>query len=202
VFAQIIRGKVNDPSAVRPVVDRWMKELGPTANGWLGSTSGITDDNELFVLVRFDSEEAARANSDKPEQGAWWAEMEKVFDGEPTFRDSNNVIVPSAGAPDTAGFVQVMSGQSSDPDRSAQLMDSSRDARVAHRPDILGSITVVHGEGKFTMVIYFESEEAARKGESKPLPAELQAQMQEMMSLSVGQPEFLDLKAPWLDSPK
>ena len=202
MFAQIIRGKVNDPSAVRPVVDRWMKELGPTANGWLGSTSGITDDNELFVLVRFDSEEAARANSDTPEQGAWWAEMEKVFDGEPTFRDSNNVIVPSAGAPDTAGFVQVMSGQSSDPDRSAQLMDSSRDARVAHRPDILGSITVVHGEGKFTMVIYFESEEAARKGESKPLPAELQAQMQEMMSLSVGQPEFLDLKAPWLDSPK
>ena len=202
MFAQIIRGKVTDPSAVRPVVDRWMKELGPTAKGWLGSTSGITDDNELFVLVRFESEEAARANNDKPEQGAWWAEMEKVFDGEPTFRDSNNVIVPSAGAPDTAGFVQVMSGQSSDPDRSAQLMDSSRDARVAHRPDILGSITVVHGEGKFTMVIYFESEEAARKGESKPLPAELQAQMQEMMSLSVGQPEFLDLKAPWLDSPK
>ena len=202
MFAQIIRGKVTDPSDVRPVVDRWMKELGPTAKGWLGSTSGITDDNELFVLVRFESEEAARANSDKPEQGAWWAEMEKVFDGEPTFRDSNNVIVPSADAPDTAGFVQVMDGQSSDPDRSVQLMDSSRDARVAHRPDILGSITVVHGEGKFTMVIYFESEEAARKGESKPLPAELQAQMQEMMSLSVGQPEFLDLKAPWLDSPK
>ena len=202
MFAQIIRGKVSDPNAVRPVVDRWIKELGPTAKGWLGSTSGITDDNEVFVLVRFESEEAARANSDRPEQGEWWAEMEKVFDGEPTFQDSNNVIVPSAGAPDTAGFVQVMSGQSSDPDRSAQLMDSSRDARVAHRPDILGSITVVHDEGKFTMVIYFESEEAARKGESKPLPAELQAQMQEMMSLSVGQPEFLDLKAPWLDSPK
>ena len=30
--------------------------------------------------------------------------MEKLFDGEPTFQDSNNVIVPSAGAPDTAGF--------------------------------------------------------------------------------------------------
>ena len=202
MFAQIIRGKVSDPNAVRPVVDRWMKELGPTAKGWLGSTSGITDDNEVFVLVRFESEEAARANSDRPEQGEWWAEMERVFDGEPTFQDSNNVIVPSAGAPDTAGFVQVMEGQSSDPDRSVQLMYSSRDARVAHRPDILGSIIVRHGEGKFTMVIYFESEEAAREGESKPVPAELQAQMQEMMSLSVGQPEFLDLKAPWLDSPK
>ena len=202
MFAQIIRGKVSDPNAVRPVVDRWMKELGPTAKGWLGSTSGITDDNEVFVLVRFESEEAARANSDRPEQGEWWAEMEKVFDGEPTFQDSNNVIVPSAGAPDTAGFVQVMEGQSSDPDRSIQLMYSSRDARVAHRPDILGSITALHGEGKFTMVIYFESEAAAREGESKPVPAALQAQMQEMQSLSVGQPKFLDLKTPWLDSPR
>jgi len=58
VFAQIIRGKVTDPNAVRPVVDRWVKELGPTAKGWLGSTSGIADDNEVFVLVRFESEES------------------------------------------------------------------------------------------------------------------------------------------------
>src|SRR6476469_4269598 len=135
MFVQTIRGKVSDPAAVRPVVDRWMTNLGPTATGWLGSTSGITDDNQVFVLVRFESEEAARANSDRPEQGEWWAEMEKVFDGEPTFQDSNDVIVPSAGAPTTAGFVQVMEGQSSDPDRSVQLMHSSRDARVAHRPD-------------------------------------------------------------------
>ena len=56
MFAQIIRGKVSDPSAVRPVVDRWMTELGPTAKGWLGSTSGVTDDKEVFVLVRFESE--------------------------------------------------------------------------------------------------------------------------------------------------
>ena len=107
MFAQIIRGKVSDPNAVRPVVDRWMKELGPIAKGWLGSTSGITDDNEVFVLVRFESEEAARANSDKPEQGAWWAEMEKVFDGEATFRDSNDVEIEAVGDLDSAGFVQV-----------------------------------------------------------------------------------------------
>ena len=99
MFAQIIRGKVSDQRAVRPVLDRWMTELGPTAKGWLGSTSGITDDNEVFVLVRFESEEAARANSDKPEQGQWWAEMEKVFDGEPTFQDSNNVIVRPRAPP-------------------------------------------------------------------------------------------------------
>src|SRR5664279_6444667 len=122
VFAQIIRGKVSDPNAVRPVVDRWMTELGPTAKGWLGSTSGITDDNEVFVLVRFETEEAARANSERPEQGAWWAEMEKLFDGEPRFQDSNDVQVDTSGDPDAAGFVQVMTGQVTDPDRAKQLM--------------------------------------------------------------------------------
>jgi hypothetical protein len=34
------------------------------------------------------------------------------------------------------------------------------------------------------------------------MPAEAVKAMEEMQSLSVGQPEFLDLKTPWLDSPK
>src|SRR5450631_4403870 len=102
-----------------------MEDLEPTAKGYLGTTSGVTEQGDLFALVRFESEEAARANRDRPEQGEWWAEMEKTLDGEATFQDSSNVIVPSAGAPDTAGFVQIMDGQSSDPDRSVELMYSS-----------------------------------------------------------------------------
>ena len=201
MFAQIIRGKVSDQRAVRPVVDRWMTELGPTAKGWLGSTSGITDDNEVFVLVRFESEEAARANSDRPEQGAWWAEMEKLFDGEPTFQDSNDIQVDTSGDPDAAGFVQVMTGQVTDPDRAKQLMAEQPDMRTL-RPDILGSVSVGHEDGKWSMVIYFTSEAEAREGEAKDMPPEALKAMEEMQSLSVGQPEFLDLKTPWLDSPK
>jgi len=201
MFAQIIRGKVSDPDAVRPVVERWMKELGPNATGWLGSTSGVTEDGQLFVLVRFESEEAARANSDKPEQGKWWAEMERLFDGEAAFQDSNDVQVDTSGDPDAAGFVQVMSGQVTDPERVKQLMADQPDMR-ALRPDILGSVTVSHDEGKWTMVIYFKSEAEAREGEAKEMPPEALKAMEEMQSLSVGQPEFLDLKAPWLDSPK
>jgi hypothetical protein len=201
MFAQIIRAKVSDPAAVRPVVDRWMKELGPNATGWLGSTSGVTEDGQLFVLVRFESEEAARANSDKPEQGKWWAEMEKLFDGEAAFQDSNDVQVDTSGDPDAAGFVQVMSGQVTDPERVKQLMADQPDMR-ALRPDILGSVTVNHDEGKWTMVIYFKSEAEAREGEAKEMPPEALKAMEEMQSLSIGQPEFLDLKAPWLDSPE
>jgi hypothetical protein len=201
MFAQIIRGRVSDSGAVRPVVDRWMNELGPHATGWLGSTSGVTEDGQLFVLVRFESEEAARANSDRPEQGKWWAEMEGLFDGEAAFQDSNEVQVDTSGDPDTAGFVQVMSGQVTDPERVKQLMADQPDMR-ALRPDILGSVTVSHDEGKWTMVIYFKSEAEAREGEAKEMPPEARKAMEEMQSLSVGQPEFLDLKAPWLDSPK
>ena len=201
MFAQIIRGKVSDPTAVRPVVDRWMTELGPTAKGWLGSTSGVTDDNEVFVLVRFESEEAARANSDRPEQGAWWAEMEKLFDGQPTFQDSNDVQVDTSGDPDAAGFVQVMTGQVTDPDRAKQLMAEQPDMRTL-RPDILGSVSVSHEDGKWTMVIYFTSEADAREGEAKQMPPEALKAMEEMQALSVGQPEFLDLKTLWLYSPK
>src|SRR6478609_2735478 len=126
-----------------------MKELGPTANGWLGSTSGITDDNEVFVLVRFESEEAARANSDRPEQGEWWAEMEKLFDGEPTFRDSTDVKVESVGDLDLAGFVQVITGQSSNRPRARQLMTDIMPSRAAGRPDIIGSVSVEYGDGEY-----------------------------------------------------
>ena len=35
----------------------------------------MTADGRMVALVRFDSEEAARRNSDRPEQGAWWEGM-------------------------------------------------------------------------------------------------------------------------------
>ena len=179
-----------------------MTELGPSATGSLGSTSGITEDRRLFVLVRFESEEAAKANSDKPEQGQWWAEMEKLLDGEATFQDSAAVYVDTRGDLDSAGFVQVMDAQTSDLERSRQLMAETQEARVALRPDILGQVVVGHDDGKFTVVIYFVNEEAARRGERQEVPAELQNAMQEMMALGVGMPEFLDLRMPWLDSPR
>jgi hypothetical protein len=56
--------------------------------------------------------------------------------------------------------------------------------------------------GAYTMALYFTSEEAAREGERKEPPPELKARMEKMGQLSVGEPEFFDLKHPWLYSPK
>jgi hypothetical protein len=202
VFVQVIQGQVADAEQARAALDRWARELAPGATGWLGSTAGVTEDGRFIALARFASEEAARRNSDRPEQDRWWAETAKLFKGEATFSDSSDVTVDLVGDPDQAGFVQVIQGRGSDADRARELMrqDSSA-AWAAYRPEILGSVAVGHEGGAYTMAVYFTSEAAAREGERKQPPPELQAQMEEMAALSVGEPEFFDLKRPWLYSP-
>jgi hypothetical protein len=178
-----------------------MEDLGPTAKGWLGSTGGVTDDGDLFVLVRFDSEGSARFNSARPEQDKWWSELSKLLDGEATFKDSNNVLVETSGDPDTARFVQVILGQSTDLNRSRQILTENLRGRQSARPDILGSVSVGHEDGKFTSVLYFTNEEEARKGESQEFPPDVTAVFEEMRSLTVGTPEYLDIRDPWINSP-
>ena len=202
MFVQVIQGEVSDAGKVRAALDRWAQELAPGASGWLGSTAGVTEDGRFIALARFESEEAARRNSDRPEQDRWWAETSKLFTGEATFRDSRHVVVDVIGDPDAAGFVQVIQGRGSDPDRARELMGQDSSEWAAFRPDIIGSLAVEHDGGAYSMALYFTSEAAAREGERKEPPPELKAQMEEMDALSVGTPEFFDLKQPWLYSPR
>ena len=143
---------------------------GPGATGWLGSTAGVTDDGRFIALARFESEEAARRNSDRPEQDRWWAETARLFTGEATFTDSADVVVDVVGDPGSAGFVQVMRGRGTDPDRARELMGEDSSAWAAFRPEILGSLAVLQEGGSYTMAIYFTSEEEAREGERKEPP--------------------------------
>ena len=201
MFVQIIQGRTSQSQALADAFDRWKADLSSGATGWLGSTGGVTEDGRFIFVVRFESEEAAMANSTRPEQGAWWAETAQLLDGEAVFRNSTDVDVDVNGDPDRAGFVQVMQGRGSDPERAKQLMAQDADKWAELRPDVIGSVTIGHDEGAYTMVMYFTSEAEAREGERKELPPELQAQMEEMNELSIGEPEFFDLKRPIYGSP-
>lgn len=201
MFVQVIQGKVSDADAVRARFDTWMSELAPGADGWLGSTAGVTDDGQLVVLARFESAEAAQRNSERPEQGAWWEETAALFDGEPEFHDSSEVDVDTPGDPDQAGFVQVMQGRTSDPARARELMASDPTDWASFRPDILGSVTASHDGDAWTMAIYFTSEAEAREGERKEPPPEMAQMMKEMDTLTVGETTYFDLRDPWLHSP-
>jgi hypothetical protein len=202
MFVQVIQGKVSDAEALHAATERWAEELAPGATGWLGSTAGVTEDGRSIAVVRFESEEAARRNSQRPEQDQWWAEISKLFEGQPTFRESDDVTVDVNGDPDQAGFVQVMMGRGNDPERAKELMAQDSDKWAAFRPEMIGSVAAGHEGGAYTMVMYFTSEAEAREGERKEAPPELQAQMDEMNKLSVGEPEFFDLKEPWIRSPR
>ena len=99
--------------------------------------------------------------------------MATLFTDEPAFHNSTSVEVDTPGDPSQAGFVQVMQGRTSDPDRARELMANDPTDWQAFRPDILGTVSVGHDGDAWTMAIYFTSEEAAREGEQKDPPPEM-----------------------------
>ena len=204
-FLQTIRGRVAPESKgeLREMMTRWQQDLAPGATGWLGSTAGVTDDGTFFAAVRFDTEEHARANSSRPEQHQWWMETAKLFEGEVTFHDCPGAEVWRGGGSDDAGFVQVIEARVSDVDELRRL-DRQWDELTrtsGFRDDVIGGINGVHDGDRTIMVVYFTSEEAARKGERAEPPAELAALREQEMAL-MSDVTYTDLKEPWLDSPR
>src|SRR5438552_969506 len=183
MFMQIIQGQVSDPDAARATMDRWLVDLEPAATGFLGGTYGVTDDNLLVACVRFDSEESARANSDRPEQGEWWSQMERHFTGPVTFHDCSDVMLLVGGGSDDAGFVQIIQGRAKDMTRIHGLVERSEPMLAKYRPDVMGATMAMDADGFFTETVAFRSEAEARKAEKQEMPAEAKAVLDEEMGL-------------------
>lgn len=198
MFIQVIEGRTNDAAGLARQFDRWVEELGAGATGYLGTTGGVAEDGTAIFLARFESEEAARANSERAEQGAWWNETAKYFDGEVSFRDCREVDTTLGGGSDDAGFVQVMQGRVTDKARLKELEDEFMPKVNEMRPDVIGSIRAWDGD-RFINAIYFTSEAAAREGEARMADA-TGNDMEEFGSL-VQEVRFIDLKDPWLRTP-
>ena len=197
MFVQAIEGRVADGDGLRRQLERWMSDLRPGARGFLGSTAGVTDGGDALVFARFETSSDAKANSERPGQGQWWAETEKCFAGEVRFTDSDDVDSFLAGGSDDAHFVQVMKGHDVDRDR-IHAMDEQFEAHAASfRPDLLGGFRMWTGPDRYIEVAYFTNERDARRGESSAPPAELAEQMREFEAM-MANVEFIDLREPWL----
>jgi len=194
-----MQGKVADADGLQSAMDRWQKDLAHGAAGWLGTTGGITDGGMFVATVRFDSADAARRNSERPEQGAWWAETQKCFDGPVTFMDCPQVDVWMQGGSDHAGFVQVVEGHTSDAERMRKEMRRFADDMHKMRPEMIGATIALHGDGAFVETVYFTSEAEARQAERIAPPPEMAQAMQD--STMMGDMTYLDLHHPWLVSP-
>src|SRR6476619_2774313 len=158
MFIQVVQGKVSDEEGLRRCMDWWAEALQPGATGFLGSTRGMSEDGTFIVVARFESEAAARRNSERPEQSAWWAETERCFDGPVSFMDCPEVTEWMGGGSDDATFVQVMEGHTTDAHRMRELLDESADRVHELRPEILGGTLCTYGDGGYVEAVYFTSE--------------------------------------------
>jgi hypothetical protein len=146
----------------------------------------LTEDGHFIALARFGPKRRPDATATAPNRTSSGPRPPICSPERPPSKTATTS--PSTGDPDDAGFVQVIQGRGSDPDRARELMGQDSSEWAAFRPDILGSLAVGHEGGAYTMAVYLTSEAAAREGERKEPPPELQAQMEEMVALSVGEP--------------
>lgn len=197
MFIQVIEGRTNDAEALHERMEVWNRDLRPGAVGFLGSTAGVTADGDVVLIARFESREAAERNSNRPQQGEWWAATERCFDGPVAFHDSEEVEVMAHGDPDGAHFVQVMDGHVSDHDRAVAL-ERDADAMLAElRPELLAAVLAFHDGDAFTEVAYFTSEDDARRGEQIDMPADAAAMIEEWRRL-MPVDRYYDIRDPWL----
>ena len=196
MFVQVIEGRVSDREGLRRQMEKWMTDLRPGATGFLGSTAGVTEDGRGIAFARFESAAAAKANSDRPEQGAWWKETAKCYEGDVTFADSEDIETVLGGGSNDAGFVQIMEGSITDRAK-AEAMETPEmlDQLRAARPDLLGSLRVWFDDGAFVEAAYFTSEADARKGEQS---SDFTGPQREYVEL-FGELTFTDLHEPLLD---
>ncbi len=196
MFIQVIQGRCNDVDRIHQQMDRWHGTLEEGAIGFLGATYGLTDDGEFIGVVRFDSKESAMTNSDRAEQGAWWADTVGCFDDEPTFHDCDDVRMMLGGGSDEAGFVQVIQGHITDPEKFGMMMDEPMDMLSRERPEIIGGTMAVDADGFFTQTMSFTTEDAAREGEHREMPPEMAERMSDL-GMAMSDVSFHDLHHPW-----
>lgn len=197
MFIQVIEGKTKDPDALHRRLEVWERDLMPGAIGYLGSTGGCTSNKDFFLVARFESRESAQQNSDRPEQGAWWAETQKCLEGDVTFHESEDVQIMEHGNMDAAHFVQVMDGHVKDHDTAIAIEREAEPMLTDLRPDLLGVMTAYYDDDAYTEVAYFTSEADARRAESQGLPDEAKAilaKREKVMPVD----RYLDITEPWL----
>ena len=199
MFIQIIQGKCTRQDELHALADGWRQEVASPDSGFLGGTYGFTDDDMFVGVVRFESREKAMANSQRPEQTAWAQRMEALMDGPVEYHDCDDVTLMLEGGSDRAGFVQVIRGKVDDPQRLKAMLTADTEVLHRERPEIIGATLAVEPDGTFTETIAFTDEAAAREGERKEAPPEVQADMQEWESL-MRNATFMDLHHPWFES--
>jgi hypothetical protein len=199
MFIRVIQGRATNPPGIRRDLGRWQRLLAADADGWLGSTTGITEDGWSITAVRFASEAHARRNSNRPEQRMWWRDASQHL-ARVAVHDAPKVHTYRDGGADQAGFVQVIQGHSDDLERMASLGRDQEEVLAREAPHILGVTVAEHADrpGDFTQIVYYTSEQDARQFEP---PAEADETGQQQRRSLLTNLRSFDLRDPQMLSP-
>ena len=190
MFIQITQGRATNPPGIRRDLGRWQRQLAAGADGWLGSTTGITEDGWSLSVIRFASEDHARRNGERPEQREWWRDASQHL-ARVVFHDARKVHTYLDGGSDAAGFVQIIQGRTDDMGRMVGLGRDHNELLARHAPYILGRTLAEHDDrpGEFTQTTYFSSEQDARRAEQES--SELRSLMTNLRSFDLRDPQLL-----------
>jgi hypothetical protein len=193
MFIQVIQGRATNPPGIRRDLGRWQRLLAAGADGWLGSTTGISQDGWSITVIRFASEEHARRNSERPEQREWWRDASQHL-ARVVFHDAPKVHIYRDGGSDQAGFVQILQGHTDDMERMVSLGRDQDEVLAREAPHILGMTLAEHADrpGDFTQTIYYASEQAARRFEQdEPVLDQLRSLMTTSRCFDLRDPQLL-----------
>ena len=199
MFIQVIQGRATNPPGIRRDLGRWQRQLAAGADGWLGSTTGITEDGWSISVIRFASEDHARRNGQRPEQREWWRDASQHL-ARVVVHDAPKVHTYLDGGSDAAGFVQIIQGRTGDLERMVSLGRDQDAVLAPDAPHILGRTLAEHADrpGDFTQTTYFTSEQDARRSEQErsakadaPAGQELRSLMTTLHSFDLRDPQML-----------
>lgn len=197
MFIQMVQGSCERQDDMRGIVDDWCTHMSGQP-GWLGGTYGFTDGGDFVGVVRYESQSAAQQACASDEAAMWWAAAEQCFSRQPELHQATDVNMMLDGGSDDAGFVQIMRGRVGNADKLRRMTTDTEMTTMLHqaRPDIIGGTLAIEDDGHFIETIAFTSEDEARMGEQKEMPAEVGADMAEAMA----DVEYVDLHQPWFRS--
>lgn len=201
MWIRIARGKTAEPAKLKALVETFTTDPEGLPAGSLGVTFGFAKDGTAVVSSRFESKAAGEAwfSSDQ-----FKARLEKITALGTEITDefrSDDVVVFGKGGSDDAGFVQVMTGNTSDRAKYEQISNTLDEFLTKERPDVIGGITAFGDNGRYFDVVYFTNEADARVGEKKELSAGAQEILGQLESIT-SDVEFIDLTDVVTASPK
>ena len=200
MFIRILRGQAFDGAATRAELGRWHRELGAGDAGWQRLTAGVGDGGELVLVLRFDTEAAARRDRERPELAAWQAQAERHLAGPGRWYDCPVVHTMKAGDSAEAGFVRVVQGRLADPVRLAAMRAEVERTLRDRAPHVLGVTVAEHADGTgFTELTYLTSERETRAAD-RQMPVEMAVQLGTVRSYVEGLEE-VELRSPVLAGP-